>query len=80
MGHQWRRGKRKFSDFNKLMSSGGTMNNLSMGGHVADDLVDALITFPIILPTSLPRWYLTLSNHFHLASTRSFVKSRDIVE
>eukprot|EP00944_MAST-04C_sp_MAST-4C-sp1_P015431 g15431.t1 len=41
-GMQWAvsgaEGKRKFSDFNKLMSSGGTMNNLSMGGHVADDL------------------------------------------
>ena len=41
-GMQWAisgdEGKRKFADFNKLMSSGGTMNNLSMGGNVADDL------------------------------------------
>ena len=31
-------GNRKFADFNKLMSSGGTMENLSMGGHVSDNL------------------------------------------
>ena len=41
-GMQWAvsgaKGKRKFADFNKLMSSGGTMENLSMGGNVADDL------------------------------------------
>ena len=41
-GMQWAlsgaTGKRKFVDFNKLMSSGGAMENLSMGGHVSEQL------------------------------------------
>ena len=41
-GMQWAMsgatGKRKFVDCNKLMSSGGAMENLSMGGHVSEQL------------------------------------------
>ena len=35
------------------------MNNLSMGGHVADDLSGCVNQLPIILPKSYPQWYLT---------------------
>jgi hypothetical protein len=41
-GVQWAQtgveGKRQFADFNKLMSSGGTMENMSMGGDVGTRL------------------------------------------
>ena len=50
-----------------------------MGGHVADDLSGALITFPIILPTSLPVVFNSLKP-FSSGLHKKFVKSRDIVE